>query len=74
MARTRADRVLKVLILIYQRPYKTQELGELLGVSTRTILRDVETLRVAGIEVKTSTGVAGGVWVNKFDFFKERRA
>lgn len=71
---TRAERVLKVLILIHQQPRKSAELAALLGVSARTILRDVKTLRAAGIDVKTSTTAAGGIWLYKCDIFKERGA
>lgn len=67
----KAQRVLKVLILLHQQPQRAADLAELFGVSTRTILRDVMTLRAAGIDVKTSTGSGGGTWVNRCDVFKD---
>jgi predicted DNA-binding transcriptional regulator YafY len=58
----RADRLL-VLVMHLQTRGKTttQTLAKELGVSRRTILRDIEALSVAGIPVYTDGGHGGGV-------------
>jgi predicted DNA-binding transcriptional regulator YafY len=60
MART-TERVLHLLGLLQQRPVWTgPELAERLGVTTRSIRRDVERLRALGYPVQAAQGVGGG--------------
>jgi predicted DNA-binding transcriptional regulator YafY len=60
MAET-TERVLRLLGLLQQRPVWTgPELAERLGVTTRSIRRDVERLRALGYPVEAQQGVAGG--------------
>ncbi|ONF70256.1 helix-turn-helix transcriptional regulator [Amycolatopsis keratiniphila] len=55
------ERVLTLLGLLQQRAVWTgPELGERLGVTPRTIRRDVERLRALGYPVQASNGVGGG--------------
>jgi predicted DNA-binding transcriptional regulator YafY len=60
MAET-TERVLRLLGLLQQRPVWTgPELAERLGVTTRSIRRDVERLRSLGYPVNAAHGVGGG--------------
>ena len=60
MAET-TERVLRLLGLLQQRPVWTgPELAERLGVTTRSIRRDVERLRALGYPVHATQGVGGG--------------
>ena len=60
MAET-TERVLRLLGLLQQRPVWTgPELAERLGVTTRSIRRDVERLRVLGYPVHAAQGTGGG--------------
>ena len=60
MAET-TQRVLRLLGLLQQRPVWTgPELAERLGVTTRSIRRDVERLRSLGYPVYAAQGVGGG--------------
>jgi predicted DNA-binding transcriptional regulator YafY len=60
MAET-TERVLHLLGLLQQRPVWTgPELAERLGVTTRSIRRDVERLRALGYPVQAAQGVGGG--------------
>ncbi|MEV6910419.1 YafY family protein [Amycolatopsis sp. NPDC051071] len=55
------ERVLTLLGLLQQRAVWTgPELGERLGVTPRTIRRDIERLRSLGYPVEASNGVGGG--------------
>src|SRR4051795_8299326 len=55
------ERVLRLLGLLQQRPVWTgPELAEQLGVTTRSIRRDVERLRSLGYPVQATQGVGGG--------------
>ena len=55
------ERVLMLLGLLQQRPVWTgPELAERLGVTPRTVRRDVERLRVLGYPVQASKGIGGG--------------
>lgn len=58
----RADRLLSILMLL-QRHGKltTQQMASDVGVSRRTILRDLDALSSAGIPVYTESGPGGGV-------------
>lgn len=54
-------RVLRLLSLLQQRPVWTgPELAERLGVTTRSIRRDVERLRGLGYPVRATQGLGGG--------------
>lgn len=55
------ERVLRLLALLQQRPSWTAgELGDELGVTDRTVRRDVERLRAVGYPVHATAGVGGG--------------
>lgn len=58
----RADRLLSLLLLLQTRgKTTTQALADGLGVSRRTILRDVEALSLAGVPVYSEGGHGGGI-------------
>ncbi len=58
----RADRLLSLILLLQARAaISAPELAERLGVSVRTVLRDVEALSTAGIPVYTERGRTGGI-------------
>jgi predicted DNA-binding transcriptional regulator YafY len=58
----RADRLLSMLLLLQTRGKTTaRELSRELGVSRRTILRDVEALSYAGIPIYADGGHGGGI-------------
>jgi len=50
-----------VYILLHRKCVPARELAEQLGVSRRTIYRDIETLSMAGIPIYTEKGKGGGV-------------
>ena len=50
-----------VYILLHRKSIPAKELAEQLGVSRRTIYRDIETLSIAGIPIYTEQGKGGGV-------------
>ena len=55
------ERVLRLLGLLQQRPVWTgPELAERLGVTDRSVRRDVERLRALGYPVNATQGVGGG--------------
>ncbi|MBZ0300963.1 MAG: YafY family transcriptional regulator [Anaerolineae bacterium] len=58
----RADRLLAIILLLQNRGKLTAlALADELGVSRRTILRDVEALSIAGIPLYTEGGHGGGI-------------
>jgi predicted DNA-binding transcriptional regulator YafY len=58
----RADRLLSILLLLQARgKLTTQALANELGVSRRTILRDVDALSYAGVPIYTDGGHGGGI-------------
>ena len=58
----RGDRLLSLVLLLQARPAAAApELADRLGVSVRTVLRDVEALSSAGIPVYTERGRGGGI-------------
>lgn len=62
----RADRLLTIMMLLQARgKLTTHALAEELGVSRRTILRDVEALSLAGIPVYAEGGHGGGVGLDE---------
>jgi len=52
-----------VYLLMNKKKMTTNELAAHLEVSKRTILRDIETLTIAGIPIYTSQGKGGGVFI-----------
>ena len=50
-----------VYILLHRKNMPAKALAQQLGVSTRTIYRDIETLSIAGIPIYTVKGKGGGV-------------
>ncbi len=62
----RADRLLTIVMLLQTRgKMTTYQLAEKMGVSRRTILRDIDALSVAGIPVYTDGGHGGGVTLDE---------
>ena len=56
------DRLIGILSILLQKEKATApELAELFEVSRRTILRDIDALSRAGIPLRTSQGVGGGI-------------
>ena len=62
----RADRLLSIVLLL-QRHHrlKASELAEKLGVTERTIYRDIDALSLAGVPVYTRTGPDGGCFLDE---------
>lgn len=55
------DRLVSIImILLDKKRIGAQELAELFEVSPRTIYRDIETINMAGIPVRSTPGVGGG--------------
>jgi len=50
-----------IYILLHRKVVPARELAEQLGVSRRTIYRDIDTLSLAGIPIYTEKGKGGGV-------------
>jgi predicted DNA-binding transcriptional regulator YafY len=58
----RADRLLAIMLLLQARgKMKAQHLADELGVSRRTILRDVEALSYSGVPIYSDGGHGGGI-------------
>src|SRR5690349_18778672 len=53
-------RLLRLLSLLQHREWSGTELAGRLGVTTRTVRRDVERLRELGYAVESTMGTAGG--------------
>lgn len=63
---TRANRVLDLLDLLRSSDLRTvADIADELGVSRRTILRDLETLRGRGWPILAETGPGGGVYLDR---------
>ncbi len=62
----RADRLLTIVLLLQRQQHlKASELAEALGVTERTIYRDIEALSMAGVPVYTRTGPDGGCFLDE---------
>jgi len=62
----RADRLLSLMLVLHVEGHLTAaDLSTRLGVSERTIYRDVEALSLAGIPVFTQSGTNGGVFLDE---------
>ncbi len=60
----KTDRLVSILVmLLRKRKIQAKELAEMFEVSTRTILRDVEALNLAGIPIVTYQGAGGGIGI-----------
>lgn len=60
----RLDRLVSILVLLHRRErVQAKEMAEMFNVSVRTILRDVETLNLAGIPITTYQGANGGIGI-----------
>src|SRR5688572_20681299 len=62
----RADRLLSMMLLLQTRGKMTAEtLAGELGVSRRTILRDLDALSIAGVPVYAEGGHGGGITLDE---------
>ncbi len=74
----KAERLIKILIILqHGETIKTRILANELGVSERTIHRDMESLSLVGIPIYSERGVAGGWrlvdgWKHKLSYLKEK--
>ncbi len=58
------DRLISILVILLSKErVQAKELAEKFGVSTRTILRDVDAINLAGIPIVTYQGVNGGIGI-----------
>ncbi|PKM76903.1 MAG: YafY family transcriptional regulator [Firmicutes bacterium HGW-Firmicutes-15] len=58
------DRLISILVVLLRRErVQAKELAEMFEVSVRTILRDVDTINLAGIPIVTYQGVNGGIGI-----------
>ncbi len=57
----KVDRLVSmIMILLDKERIGAQELADMFEVSTRTIYRDIDTINMAGIPVRSTSGVGGG--------------
>ncbi|MEO0561550.1 MAG: HTH domain-containing protein [Chloroflexota bacterium] len=62
----RADRLLTMIVLLQRHQHMTAKaLSESLGVTERTIYRDIEALSMAGVPVYTQPGPGGGCYLDE---------
>ena len=55
------DRLVSIImILLDKKRIGAQELAEMFEVSPRTIYRDIDAIGMAGIPIRSTTGVGGG--------------
>ncbi|SNS27603.1 Predicted DNA-binding transcriptional regulator YafY, contains an HTH and WYL domains [Anaerovirgula multivorans] len=58
------DRLMSILVILLRKErVQAKELAEMFDVSVRTILRDVDTLNLAGIPIVTYRGSKGGIGI-----------
>lgn len=58
------DRLMSILVVLLRRErVRAKELAEMFEVSVRTILRDINTLDLAGIPIVTYQGLGGGIGI-----------
>lgn len=61
----RADRLISLILSLQDRGKTTaSRLAETLGVSRRTILRDIDALSLSGVPILAEGGPGGGVWLD----------
>ncbi|MFT4296402.1 MAG: YafY family protein [Micropruina sp.] len=66
MSTDTTERALRVLGLLQSRPgWTASELARDLGVTTRTVRRDVDRLRQLGYAIEADRGAAGGYWLSR---------
>lgn len=62
----RADRLLSLVLLLQRHKHMTaKSLSKMLGVTERTIYRDIDALSLAGVPVYTRTGPDGGCFLDE---------
>ncbi len=55
------DRLVSIIMILLEKDrIGAQELADMFEVSPRTIYRDIDTINMAGIPIRSSTGVGGG--------------
>src|SRR5690554_3251481 len=60
----KVDRLMSILVVLLRRErVQAKELAEMFEVSVRTILRDINTLDLAGIPIVTYQGSKGGIGI-----------
>ncbi len=58
------DRLISILVILLRKErVQAKELAEMFEVSTRTILRDVDAINLAGIPIVTYQGINGGIGI-----------
>ncbi|KUG04771.1 transcriptional regulator, deor family [hydrocarbon metagenome] len=58
------DRLISILVVLLNgERTQAKQLAEMFGVSVRTILRDIETINLAGIPIVTYQGAGGGIGI-----------
>ena len=61
----RADRLISLILALQDRGKTTAaHLAAALGVSRRTILRDIDALSLSGVPVLAEGGLGGGIWLD----------
>lgn len=58
------ERLISILVILLRKErIRAKELAEMFDVSTRTILRDIDTINLAGIPIVTYQGTNGGIGI-----------